>query len=141
MSVITLDFQPDILISSQTKKLDFIYRPYVFIKLGNGNKWSKNFIRSLIDSGADYNVFPSAFAKEIGINYEAGQKHKTTGVGGQLMTTYLHVVKIKVNSREIDTVVSFGKEIETPLLGRQGFFNYFDRITFIVKSKTLELEY
>ena len=46
------------------KKLDFIYRPYVFIKLGNGNKWSKNFIRSLIDSGADYNVFPSAFAKD-----------------------------------------------------------------------------
>jgi len=73
MPIIKYDFLPDIFVHPNTKKLGTIYRPYILVKLGNKNKWSKNFIKTLIDSGADHNVFPSSFATEVGIDYKRGE--------------------------------------------------------------------
>lgn len=142
MPIIKYEFQPDIFKNPNTKKLGAIYRPYVLVKLGRDDKWSKNFIRALLDSGADNNVFPASFAREIGINYKDGQRSRIIGVGGQEVDSYMNFVKIKVNGKkELDTLIEFGDEIQTPLLGREGFFNYFDRITFNVKRRFIELKY
>jgi predicted aspartyl protease len=141
MPIIKYDFLPDIAFDPKVDKLKTIYRPYALVKLGNENKWSKNFIKALIDSGADYNVFPSSFADEIGIDCVKGELQKITGVGGLSIDTYVHFVRIKVENKEFETVVQFGKDIQTPLLGREGFFNYFDYAKFNVKRRFLEMKY
>lgn len=141
MPIIKYDFLPDIITHQGTKKLGTIYRPYVLVKLGNKNKWSKNFIKALVDSGADQNVFPSSFADEIGIDYTKGQLQKITGVGGLSINSYMHLVKIRIENKELETVVQFGEDIQTPLLGREGFFNYFDYAKFNVKRRFMELKY
>lgn len=140
MPLIRYNFLPDIFLDPKVRKLKTMYRPYILVKLGNKNKWSKNFIKALVDSGADYNVFPSSFADEIGINYTKGEAQKITGVGGLTIDTYMHFVKIKVENKEFETVVQFGKDIQTPLLGREGFFNYFDYVKFNAKRRFLEIK-
>lgn len=142
MPLIKYQFQPDIFTDSKTGKLGVIYRPYVLIKLGKGNKWSINFIRALVDSGSDYNVFPASFATEIGINYKKGEYRKITGVGkNSSIDSYLNLAKIKVENKEFESVIQFGEDIQTPLLGREGFFNYFDYVKFDVKRRFFEIKY
>ena len=141
MPIIKYNFLPDIFFDPKAKKLKTIYRPYILVKLGNKNKWSKNFIKALIDSGSDYNVFPSSFANEIGIDYEKGEYKKIVGVGGLSVDSYMHFVKIKVENKEFETVIQFGNHIQTPLLGREGFFNYFIYAKFNVKKRFLEIKY
>ena len=141
MPVKTINFEPDFIINPENGKLDFIYRPYLFIKLGNKSKWSMNFIRSLLDTGADFNTFPASFAKEINLDYKKGKKRETMGFKGESITTYLNIVSLKIDSKIIETAVCFGEEVKTPLLGRQGFFNFFDRISFKTKDKIVELKY
>lgn len=141
MPLVKYDFLPDIYQDPDSKTLKVTHRPYVLIKLGNGNRWSKNYIKSLVDSGADNNVFPASFATEIGINYQSGRFRKITGVGGQEIDSYINIVKLKIDKREIETTIHFGESIQTPLLGREGFFNYFNRLSFDVKHRKLELKY
>lgn len=141
MPVLTYEFLPDIFENPRTKKRGVIYRPYVLIKLGNGNKWNKNFIKALVDSGADTNLFPTEFAKEIGLNYKTGMYRRILGIGKQEIESYINFVKLKIKTKELETVVQFSENVQTPLLGREGFFNYFERITFNVKKRFLELKY
>lgn len=141
MSIIKFKFQPDFFINPRTKKLGAIYRPYLLVKLGNGNKWSRNFIRALLDSGADNNVFPASFATEIGIDYKKGEYRRIVGVGGKETESYINFVKIRIENKEFETIVQFGEDIKTPLLGREGFFNYFDYIKLNVKRRLIEIKY
>lgn len=141
MSVIKYQFLPDIFRDQKTNKLGGIYRPYVLVKLGNDKKWSNNFIKSLLDSGADNNVFPASFATEIGINYKKGTLVPVTVVGGQKVDSYVNFVKMKVENKEFETVIQFGENIQIPLLGREGFFNYFDYVKFNVKRKFFEIKF
>lgn len=140
MPIITYKFQPDIF-RDKTSKLGVIYRPYVLIKLGHKNKWSKNFIKALIDSGSDHNVFPASFAAEIGINYKNGEYREIFVVGGESVDSYINLVKLKIENKDLETVIQFGEKVQTPLLGREGFFNYFDYIKFNVKRRKIEIKY
>lgn len=141
MPIIKYSFLPDIFFDPKVKKLKTIYRPYILVKLGNKNKWSKNFIKALVDSGSDYNVFPSSFANGIGIDHKKGEYQKIVGVGGLLTDSYINFVKIKIENKEIETIIQFGEKIQTPLLGREGFFNYFDYLKFNTKRRFLEIKY
>lgn len=141
MPLLNYNFHPDIFRDQKIGKLGVVYRPYVLIKIGNGTRWSENFIRALVDSGADRNVFPALFATEIGIDYVNGEQKKIVGVGKQDITSYTYIVKMKIDTKEFDTVIEFGESIQIPLLGREGFMNYFDYIKFNVKKKVVELKY
>lgn len=141
MPLIKYNFLPDIFTHPKTRKLGTIYRPYIPVKLGNGNKWSENFIKTLVDSGADHNVFPSSFAAEIGIDYTKGEPRQIIGVGDLPINSYVNFAKIKVDNKEIETIIQFSDNIQIPLLGREGFFNYFDYIKFNTKRRFLEIKY
>lgn len=141
MPLLTYEFLPDVFLNPESKKLGVVYRPYVLVKLGNGERWSKNFIRALVDTGADNNLFPIEFANEIGIDYKKGKRWKIVGVGRQEVHVYIIFAKIKIDRREFETMIQFGEHIRTPLLGREGFLNYFDRVSFNVKKRFLELKY
>lgn len=141
MPVIKYPFQPDLFRDQKTKKLGAVYRPYILVKIGHDKKWSENFIRALADSGADTNVFPASFATEIGVDYKKGQLRKIIGVGGQEVDSYINLVRLKTETKEFETVIEFGENIQIPLLGREGFFNYFSYVKFAVKKRVLELKH
>ena len=141
MPVIKYHFQTDLFRDQKTKKLGTVYRPYARVKLGYGKKWSEKFIRALIDSGADTNVFPASFATEIGIDYKKGTLKKITGIGGYEVESYINLVKLKIEDKQFETVIEFSESIQIPLLGREGFFNYFSYIKLRVKKRLLELKY
>ncbi|MEX2007219.1 MAG: retropepsin-like aspartic protease [Candidatus Levyibacteriota bacterium] len=141
MPVISYKFHPEIFRDSKTKKLASIYRPYLLIKIGNKNKWSANFIKALVDSGADNNVFPASFATEVGIDYKKGEPRDILGVGGIGGRTYAVFCRIQLENKKIDTMIQFGESIQMPLLGREGFFNYFDYIKFDAKRKFFEIKF
>lgn len=46
---------------------------------------------------------------------------------------------MKYDGGVIETVVYFGENVKLPILGRDGFFNYFRKVAFDVKDKTFEL--
>jgi len=141
MPLLKFSFEPDLYLDPITKKPQVNYRPYVFISLKYKKKVSPNKIRALVDSGADYNTFPSSFAKELGIDVTNGIKHMTTGIGGQVLTVYGHRLGIVLDNKEINTYIFFGKHVTIPLLGRDGFFNYFNKVSFKIKEKRLELKH
>lgn len=59
------------------------YSPIVSTVLENKGKRLDFSFDSIIDSGADYCVFPSQFGELIGLDVELGKRLPTHGVGGQ----------------------------------------------------------
>lgn len=142
MSVITYNFEPDLVIDPETKMPSFMYRPYLLVKLRNKKRVSSNFIKALVDSGSDYNVFPSSFATEIGIDYRKGVKHRTSsGIGPTSIYTYGNIVSIEADTKIFDVVIFFADEVTIPILGRHGFFNFFKDIKFNVKKKSFSINF
>ncbi len=133
------DFEPELSFNPQTMRVDYCYRPYLFIKLLYKRNTSANFIKALVDSGSDRNTFPAELAKEIRLDYKKGEKRKTTSVNDSAFVVYGNRVKVKYDGGVIETVVYFGENVKLPILGRDGFFNYFRKVAFDVKDKTFEL--
>ena len=100
---------------------------------------------SIIDSGADYCVFPSQLGTLIGLNVELGKRLPTYGVGGQ-ETLYFHHIKITLfmggEPWEFPCFAGFSRKMNhkgVGLLGRQGFFNLFKKILFLENQRRLIL--
>ncbi|HUV72062.1 MAG TPA: hypothetical protein VMW25_03565 [Clostridia bacterium] len=55
-----------------------------------------------------------------------------------VVSAYTHKIKIYVQTISFDTQIDFSYEIDYPLLGRDGFFNKFKKITF--NGECVELE-
>ena len=135
-------FEPDLAVNPKTKRMDFMYRPYIQIRLQYKKAITSNFIRALVDSGSDYNIFPSSFAKEIGIDYRKGIPHKaSSGIGGISIYTYGAIASINTGIKTFDTVIFFADEVRVPILGRHGFFNFFKNIEFNTKGKKMLIKY
>ena len=116
---------------SAGKEIGEIARPVVKILLNY--KHGKIFgpIRTLLDSGSDYNLFPAEIAEILGINLRKGLIKTTEGIGSKRITTYRHSgIKIYIERHSFETSIDFSKEISVPLLGQQGFFDKFKQVTF-----------
>lgn len=88
-------------------------------------------IQALVDSGSDYNLFPAEIANILGVRLEKGILKVTEGIGGKTVKTYRHSgIKMYVEGHSFETSIDFSKEVTVPLLGQQGFFDKFKRITF-----------
>ncbi len=135
-----IDFEPEFHFNQATRKWDYIYRPYLFVKLINKKRISQNLIKALVDSGSDHNVFPEEFAAEIGLDYKKGMKYKSTTVNEYSFTVYGNRVMIDCGIKMIDTVIYFGENVKIPVLGREGFFNYFKSVSFDIKGKKIGFE-
>ncbi|OIP57952.1 MAG: hypothetical protein COX79_05710 [Candidatus Levybacteria bacterium CG_4_10_14_0_2_um_filter_36_16] len=133
------DFEPDLHLNPETNNWEYAYRPYLFVKLGYRHRLSENSIRALIDSGSDHNIFPAELASEIGLDYKKGVKRKTTAVNEYAFIVYGNRVKMEYEGKVVETVIYFGENVKIPVLGRNGFFNYFKKVNFDVKNKNFEL--
>lgn len=116
---------------SAGKEIGEIARPVVKILMNY--KHGKIFgpIRTLLDSGSDYNLFPAEIAEILGISLHKGLVRITEGIGGKRITGYKHSgIKMYIEGHSLETSIDFSKEISVPLLGQQGFFDKFKQITF-----------
>lgn len=134
-----IDFEPDLSFNRATQQWEFMYRPYLFVKLINRKRSSGNVIKTLVDSGSDHNIFPAEFATEIGLNYKKGTKRETTAVNEYAFVVYGNRVKVEYDGKTFETIIYFGDNVKIPVLGRNGFFNYYRKVSFDVKNKVFEL--
>jgi hypothetical protein len=121
------------------------YSPIVATVLENKTNRLDFSFDSIIDSGADYCVFPSQIGELIGLNVGIGKRLPTYGVGGQ-ETLYFHHIKVTLiigkEAWEFPCFAGFSRKMNhkgVGLLGRQGFFNLFKRIEFLENKRKLIL--
>ena len=121
------------------------YSPIVATVLENKTSRLEFSFDSIIDSGADYCVFPSQLGELIGLNVELGKRLPTYGVGGQEIL-HFHQIKVVViiqtEAWEFKCFAGFSKKMNykgVGLLGRQGFFNLFSKIEFLENQRELIL--
>ncbi|MCX6749416.1 MAG: hypothetical protein NTW17_01575 [Candidatus Pacearchaeota archaeon] len=100
-------------------------------------------IVALIDSGADVSVISKDMAELLGININK-EPRKSFGIGGAVnsIESNLNIVIEKGHEKyslNIPVLVILDEYSFPPLLGRQGFFDYF-KITFEQKSQRVLLK-
>lgn len=99
---------------------------------------------SVIDSGADYCMFPAQFGERIGVPIREGKAQATAGIGDDI--GYFHTVKVFVVVGErryfFDCYAGFMYSLDRigiGLLGRHGFFELFESVMFKHDAKVIEL--
>lgn len=105
------------------------YAAVVSIRISSGHKFSVPF-HALVDSGASVNLFPAHFGEQVGINIKSGKRTKLLGIGNKVVFAYSHKIKLYLEVKAFETSVAFSFEQNLPLLGRDGFFNLFQKIIF-----------
>ena len=106
----------------------------------HGRMFSTN---GLLDSGADYNLFPGAWCKPLGININKGIPVNISGIGSRVpLQGYRHRgIKIYLPEYSFETTIDFCMEQETALLGRNGFFDKFRKVIFEDQKGVATLEF
>jgi hypothetical protein len=139
-------------------KLKFYYQVFPFVEKGQtvgelarpivqlliNYKRGKVFgpLKALLDSGADYNLFPAEIGEILGIKVKKGKVFETEGIGGKRITTYRHFgIKMFVEGYSFESFVDFTYENSMPLLGQQGFFDKFKVISLSRTKEEIVLEF
>lgn len=104
-----------------------IYRPYATIYVLN--KDTGIYIRRtlIVDTGADFTLFPRVNARLFGIDiYKETEKSQTFGVGGKETVFLYKDLPIKIGEIKLKIPVGFINRNDIPaLLGRQQFLELF----------------
>ena len=102
--------------------------------------------RFLVDSGADFCVFPATFGELIEIDVKKGREIISFGVGGK-ETLYFHQVKVGIIVRSevwrFQCLAGFSYKMNpkgTGLLGRNGFFDLFEEVSFNQNKQMFRLK-
>ena len=99
-------------------------------------------VEVVLDSGADYSIFPVEKAEVAGIPLPLSPNFRIQYGGacsfGRKATVF---IELSSNTR-LETDVFFVKQLPFPhaLLGRYGVFNQFNEIAFLEKQKTPRME-
>lgn len=94
----------------------------------------------LIDSGADYCIFSTELAKDLGVGLK-GKKVRFMGIGKDKIAGYWGEVEIKVGDLSHQTKVIFAEisQFGHGILGQKGFFDHFD-VKLSYQNQTIEIE-
>lgn len=113
-----------------------IYAPILDTYLFNKSKQTNFSFRSLVDSGADFCVFPAKYGAMIGLDIKKGRPIVTSGIGGNEIL-YFHKIAVGIIVRkelwkfECEAGFSFKMSAKgTGLLWRRGFFDLFQEVSF-----------
>ena len=109
-----------------------IYRPIIPVLIEYGGK--KIGYEALLDSGADWNLFPAVLGEIIGIDIEKGKKLAFGGIGGGEFTAYFHEVTLRVGGWPAKILCGFSGDIPQKSSGVLGHFGFFDH--FVVRLET-----
>src|SRR3990167_2785391 len=104
-------------IDSHGVKIGEVARPIIDIVIKYKEHKMIGPFRALIDSGADYNLFPADICRTLGMTLKSGQKSAVVGVGGKRIVTYRHFgVKIFAEGYPISTFADFSSAYEGTLI-------------------------
>jgi len=117
-----------------------VYYPFIPVRLCYKHQFFKYPINSLVDSGAERNLFPAYFGERLRIKIKKGIPRDIGGIGGVKIKGFTHDIKIYIGALNFNTKIDFSYEQEVPLLGRIGFFDKFKSVTLREKEKIVELE-
>lgn len=136
---LTFDYIPIPRKDPKTQKIvGETYFPFIPIQLH-----FKEAVRSfyaLVDSGAERNLFPAELGELIGIKIKMGKLASIFGIGQHEIEGYTHVVNLSLGRiTNFNTEVDFSFEQNVPLLGRNGFFDFFRSVSFRERRKIIEL--
>lgn len=81
----------------------------------------------IVDTGADYCVFPASVALDVGVALGACEPHTASGVGGQQQVFVHRAARMRLGPWELLVPVGFvEREDLPPLLGRSHCLDRFD---------------
>lgn len=109
-------------------------RPSLTFQIKSGNQWK--YFTALIDSGADFSIFPLYAAIALDINVKNLKKIKAESADGDFFDIYKTTLEAKIDNNFFTLQIGFSEKPNvSPLIGRQGFFDTF-KVTFDQKKKT-----
>lgn len=114
----------------------YILRP--IIPVGLRYKDKSIHYEALIDTGADFCIFPIELASNLGINI---LKHKAiyfSGVGSEPIRGFIVDVTLSIGKIEVLIKAVFAESGITRILGQKGFFDHFD-VRLSYKKRTIEI--
>ena len=122
-----------------------IYVPILKTSLFYKNKERFDF-DCIVDSGADFCVFPANLGELTGLDVFGGKHIMTFGIGGKEIL-YFHNVKVEVIIKNEPWIFECRAGFSTKLnakgigfLGRDGFFDLFQEVAFSQKVKMFRLK-
>ena len=142
MPIIKFPFQPQLEYDPFAKKIvGVIYQPKVpiFLKM-NGTLYPFK-LEPHVDSGATRNLFPADPLISLGITLENKRKRVHYGIGGKEVISYTHDAEILIDKYSFITEIDFSRNHKPPLLGVEGFFQFFEHVHFNMIEEQLELKY
>lgn len=121
-------------------KLGKIYRPYIIVSVYSKQRKAWQPLEMVIDTGADYTLFPKKYAEILGVDLLNECFAETTlGIGGA-ETVYQHKsLRIKIDNWEKQIPVGFLERNDIPaLLGRLDCLEIL-HLTFKNRKSLIEL--
>ncbi len=140
--IFTIPYTPVQIPAREGSPSKIVYSPILKTFLFNKGRPSFSF-ESIVDSGADFCVFPAELGELTGLEVRSGEVVPTKDVSGRELL-YFHKVKVGIVVKEemfrFSSYVGFSYKMNTGLLGRKGFFDIFDEIHFNQKTKMFRLK-
>lgn len=115
---------------------DFILRPIIPVSIQYNNRNVR--YEALIDSGADFNIFPLEIANKLGIKFKKASTIDFAGIGGNMIQGFISDVLIELGNTAFATKAVFA-EVGNGVLGEYGLFDLC-KLKFDLKSKIIEIE-
>ena len=114
----------------------FILRPIIPVSL----KYKDRSIRyeALIDSGADFSIFPSDIAQSLEIDFGNSKRVCFSGIDGDILEGQISEITLGVGKTAVSTKAVFA-HVGNGVLGQYGFFDQYI-VTFDLKKKIVELQ-
>lgn len=123
---------------SPFSKRQNLLRSIIPVSLSN-NYLSLRF-EALVDSGADFCIFPTGIAKRLGINLSTTKKIYFSSATGDMVKGFINDVYLEIGGNRVKTKVVFADLAgNTGILGQYGFFDLFV-VKFDLKKKEIELK-
>lgn len=115
----------------------YVLRPIIPVSLQYKDK--SIYYEALIDTGADFCIFPIELANTLGIKLDPKEIVYFSGVGGQPLKGFITKVILRIDKVNVSTKIVFAASGSTRVLGQRGFFDHFD-VKLSHHKQTIEIE-
>ena len=116
---------------------NYILRPIIPVSLQYKNK--SIHYEALIDTGADFCIFPIELADTLGIKLNPDRIIYFSGIEGQPVKGIIANIISRIGEINISINIVFAESGSTRVLGQRGFFDHFD-VKLNYHKQTIEIE-
>lgn len=124
-------------LSSPFSLKKYLLRPIIPVSLSYKNH-SVHY-EALIDSGADFSIFPIEIAQKLGINLKKEDTICFSGLGDEFIEGFKSRIILRIGKLEFKTNVVFANlSGKSGILGQNGFFDL-HKVKFSLLQKEIEI--